>query len=90
MPSVPQALARRIFILTSQVLCSIFRPPDDVWILFGDRLMVGLRILIPPIKVQILVPELRPHGLAVRTLASHAEIPGSIPGGVTQKLMHLA
>ncbi len=30
----------------------------------------------------------RPHGLAVRTEASHASIPGSIPGGVTNQFGH--
>ncbi len=58
--------------------------------LIADRLMAGRRVLAPLIKVQILVREEGsrnqrlpwPHSLAVRTSASHAEIPGSIPGGV--------
>ncbi len=56
--------------------------------------MVGLRLLVPSIKVRILVPELkteilsprRPVRLAVRTPASQAGNTGSNPVRVTHPL----
>ena len=55
--------------------------------LLGSRLMVGQRILVPYVRVQLLPPqpEKRPHRLTVRTLASHVGSPGSNPGGVTKQ-----
>ena len=47
--------------------------------------MVGQRILVPYVRVQLLPPQPvhRPHRLTVRTPASHVGSPGSNPGGVT-------
>src|SRR5262249_22523525 len=60
----------------------------------GDRLTAGRQTLDLPIGGRIPIPEqrgraqvglTRPHSLTVRTSASHAEIPGSSPGGVTNQ-----
>ena len=72
----------------------LFPPRRRAWSL-GDRLMAGRQTLDLAIKVRILVPELnggysptlRPHGLAVRTAPSHGAISGSIPDGVTLKVV---
>ena len=47
------------------------------------RLTVGRKILDLAMRVRFLPPEPRRHRLAVRTAASHAANPGSIPGDVT-------